>query len=147
MTYESDPAGLGVGKRYGPLHLGGMEGKRKTYGDTDEYVFDLTTEEIDASGAQSFSVPPYSEVVAIWYKVDDAFGTGDVIDITLGGNSILSGGTPVSVATAGIFDPALHATAANIQTGATAEALTIDTSGVDDGAVGSARVTVQIKQL
>ena len=147
MSYESDPAELGVGKRYGPLHLGGSNGKKGTGGSDDEVVFFVTTEELTADDAQAISIPPYSEVVSVWYKVDDAFGTGDAFDIDLGGNSILATGTPVSVAVAGIFDPALHATAGNIQTGATAEDLVIDTALIDNGALGSMKVVVTIKQL
>lgn len=145
MAYESDPAGLGVGKRYGPLHLGGSNGKKGTGGSDDEAVFFVTTEELTADDAQAISVPPYSEVVSVWYKVDDAFGTGDTFDIDLGGNSILAAAAPVSAA--GIFDPALNATAANIQTGATAEDLVLDTTLIDNGALGTAKIVVTIKQL
>lgn len=145
MSYESDPAGLGVGKRYGPLGLGGSNGKKNTGGSDDEVVFFVTTEELTADDAQVISVPPYSEVVSVWYKVDDAFGTGDTFAVTLGGNAITAAVN--SVATAGIFDPALHATAANIQTGATAEDLSLDTALIDDGALGTAKIVVTIKQL
>lgn len=145
MSYESDPAGLGVGKRYGPLNLGGSNGVKSTLGSDDEYVFFVTTEELSADAAQTFEVPPYSEVVSTWYKVDDAFGTGDTFALTLGGNVITAAVNPVSAA--GIFDPTIHATAANIQTGATAETLALDTALIDNGALGTAKIVVTIKQL
>ncbi len=145
MAYESDPGGLGVGKRYGPLNLGGSNGVKSTLGSDDEYVFFITSEELSADAAQTFNVPPFSEVVSTWYKVDDAFAAGDDFAITLGGNAITAAIMPVAVA--GIFDPTINATAANIQTGATSEVLALDTALISSGAVGSAKVVVTIKQL
>ncbi len=145
MAYETNPGGLGVGKRYGPLNLGGSNGKKNTTGSDDEAVFFVTTEELSADAAQVISVPPYSEVVSVWYKVDDAFGAGDTFALTLGGNVITAAVNPVSAA--GIFDPALHATAANIQTGATAEDLALDTALINDGALGTAKIVVTLKQV
>ena len=145
MSYESDPAGLGVGKRYGPLHLGGSNGKKGTFGSTDEYVFFVTSEELEADSAQTLTVPPYSEVIGVWVKVDDAFTTGDDLEVDLGGNPITAAIIPV--AAAGIFDPTLHATAANIQTGATSEVLSLDTALITGGVQGSCKIVVTIKQL
>lgn len=145
MTYEVNPAGLGVGKRYGPLNLGGSNGKKGTAGSDDEAVFFMATEELSADAAQVISVPPYSEVVSVWYKVDDAFGAGDTFAVTLGGNAITAAVNAVSAV--GIFSPALHATAANIQTGAASEDLVLDSTLVNDGALGTAKIVVTIKQL
>jgi len=145
MTYEVNPGGLGVGKRYGPLNLGGSNGKKGTFGSHDEAIFFITTEELSADAAQTIEVPPYSEIVSVWYKVSDAFGTGDTMAITLGGNPITAAVMPVSAA--GIFDPALHATAGNIQTGATPEVLSLDSALINDGALGVAKVVVTVKQI
>ncbi len=145
MAYESNPGGLGVGKRYGPLNLGGSNGKKSTSGSTDEVIFFITTEELSADAAQSIEVPPYSEVTSIWVKVDDAFGAGDTFLINLGGNTITAAAIPVSAA--GIFDPAINTTAGNIQTGAAAESMVLNTAQINDGALGTAKVVVTIKQL
>ncbi len=145
MSYESNPGGLGVGKRYGPLNLGGVIGKLSTFGRTDEVTFFVTTEELSSDAAQTISVPAYSEVVGVWVQVDDAFGALDTLSITLGGNAITAAAIPVSAA--GIFDPALHATAANIQTGAIAEDIALDTTLVDSGVLGSCKIVVEIKQV
>jgi hypothetical protein len=149
MAYESDPAGLGVGKRYGPLHLGGVQGAHKTYGAEGEAVFEISFEELDASAAQVVKLPPYAEVLEVHAEVKEVFGTGDTLDVLLDGTSVLNT-TKVDCATLGPQGPvALSATAGDYQVGATAEDLTIDVTLVDAGTpeTGFVKVLVKYKNL
>lgn len=149
MAYESDPAGLGVGKRYGPLHLGGVQGAQKTYGAINEAVFEISFEELSASAAQAVSLPPYAEVLEVHAEVKEVFGTGDTLDVTLNGTSVL-GATKVDCATLGPQGPvALSLTAADYQVGATAEDLAVDVTLVDAGTpeTGFVKVLVKYKNL
>lgn len=149
MTYSSDPAGLGVGKRYGPLNLGGMQGAKKSYGSENEAIFEITFNELDASGAQVIKVPAYSKVVDVTVTVSEVFGTGDVLDITLAGEVITE--APVSVAALGILKPALQSTDATHLVNNTTSAvdLTLDVSAIDAGTplTGKAKVSVVYEKL
>ncbi len=149
MAYESDPAGLGVGKRYGPLHLGGVQGAQKTYGAFTEVVFEVSFEELDASAAQVIKVPAYAEVIEVTAEVKEVFGALDTVDVTLDGNTVLDT-TKIDVATLGPQGPVtLTATTANLQVGATPEDLVLDVSLVDAGTpeTGFAKIMVRYRNL
>ncbi len=149
MSYVSDPAGLGVGKRYGPLHLGGVQGSKRTAGSDVEATFEISFEELDASAAQVIKVPAYSKVKDITVTVSEVFGTGDVLDITMAGNVITQ--APVSVAALGLLKPALQSTtAANLINNTTAAVdLVLDVSAIDAGTplTGEAKVVVTYEKL
>ena len=147
-TYESDPAGLGVGKRYGPLHLGGVQGAHKTYGNVGEAVFEVSFEELSASAAQAIKVPPYAQITEVTAEVKEVFGTGDTLDVKLAGTTVL-GVTKIDCATLGPQTQALSGTAAALQVGATAEDLTLDVTLVDAGTpeTGFVKVCVKYRNL
>ena len=99
--------------------------------------------------AQTISLPAYAEVLEVHAEVKEVFGTGDTLDVTLAGTSVL-GVTKVDVATLGPQGPvALSATAADYQVGATAEALAVDVTLVDAGTpeTGFVKVLVKYKNL
>ena len=144
MAYSSDPAGLGVGKRYGPLHLGGVQGKMKTYGNEGVAVFEISFEELSASAAQNVYLPPYAQVTEVTAEVKEVFGTGDTLDVKLAGTTVL-GVTKIDCATLGPQTQALTGTTADLQVGATAEALTIDTTLVDAGTPETGFIKVAVK--
>ena len=143
MSYESDPAGLSVGKRYGPLHLGGMQGAMKGEGALTDASFEITFDELDASAAQNIPIPAYSRVVAVYVEVEEVFGALDTLSPLLDGNAITL--AVVAVSALGSLAPALHGTDANLTTGATAENLTIDTALIDAGTplTGKCKVIVR----
>lgn len=149
MTYESDPAGLGVGKRYGPLGLGGMQGAHKTNGAYGEAIFEVTFDELDASGAQVVKLPAYAEIVEVSAEVKEVFGALDTCDVTLAGTSVL-GITKIDVATLGPQGSVgLSATAADYQVGATAEDLKVDVTLIDAGTpeTGKVKIVVRYRNL
>ena len=149
MTYVSDPAGLGVGKRYGPLHTGGMQGAKKGYGSDNEATFEISFDELAASAAQVIKVPAYSKIKDVTVTVSEVFGTGDVLDITMDGEVITE--APVSVAALGILKPALQSTDATHLVNNTTSAvdLVLDVSAIDAGTpeTGKAKVVVTYEKL
>jgi hypothetical protein len=149
MSYESNPAGLGVGKRYGPLHTGGMQGAKRTAGSENEATFEISFDELDASAAQVIKVPPYSQIVDVTVTVSEVFGTGDVLDITMAGEVITE--APVSVAALGILKPALQSTDVTHLVNNTTSAvdLVLDVSAIDAGTpeTGKAKVVVVYEKL
>ena len=147
MAYESDPAGLGVGKRYGPLHLGGMQGSKKGYGDEVTSTIEISFEELDASAAQVIKLPPYAKVTSCYVVVEEVFGTGDTLDVKLNGTSILS--AAIAVSALGVVEGSLAVAAADYTVGATAEDLVVDTTLIDAGTpeTGMAKVVVNYKAV
>lgn len=147
MAYSSDPAGLGVGKRYGPLHIGGMQGRKKSYGSEETVVIEISFDELDASAAQNIVLPPYAKVTSAYVVVEEAFGTGDTLDIDLAGTSILQAALAVSAL--GVVEGSLSLTADDYTVGATAENLVVDTALIDAGTpeTGLAKVVVTYKAV
>jgi hypothetical protein len=147
MSYESDPAGLGVGKRYGPLKLGGVQGAMKGYGKDVDAIFEVTFDELDASAAQVVKVPAYGKVTGVYVEVEEVFGTGDTLDVTLDGTSLLT--AELAVSALGIVEGSLSATAADLTAGATAEDLVVDVTNVDAGTpeTGKCKVVVTYKAV
>jgi len=149
MTYVSDPAGLGVGKRYGPLHTGGMQGAKKTDGSENEATFEISFDELDASAAQVIKVPAYSKITGVTVTVSEVFGTGDVLDITMAGEVITE--APVAVSALGILTPALQSTDVTHLVNNTTSAvdLVLDVSAIDAGTpeTGKAKIVVAYAKL
>jgi len=143
MSYETDPAGLGVGKRYGPLGLGGMQGAMRGADGVTTAVFEITFDELDASAAQAITVPPYSRIIATYVEVEEVFGTGDTFAPELNGTLITSAVIPVSAL--GNLVVANSVTDADLTTGATAETLLMDVALIDAGTplTGKAKCIVQ----
>jgi len=144
MTYVSDPAGLGVGKRYGPLNLGGVQGAMKGEGAYVDAIFEVTFDELDASGAQVLNLPAYAQIVEVTAEVEEVFGTGDTLDIKLDGTTVL-GVTKIAVSALGVILGGLSATAADYTVGAAAAELTIDVTLIDAGTPETGKVKVLVR--
>lgn len=85
MSYESNPAGLGVGKTYGPRSLGGYEGITK------EGAENVAVINYDVASGQVVYVPPGSVVL----EIDESNATGAVSAATVGAVDV-SSATPVA---------------------------------------------------
>jgi hypothetical protein len=88
-NYESDPAGLGVGKRYGTLDLGGMSGKVGTYGNDEEAIFEISAEE--SAVPLSIKLPSEALVTGAYLEVEEVFAATSGVTFQIG-----SGGTPIT---------------------------------------------------
>lgn len=88
-NYEQDPAGLGVGKRYGPLDLGGVGGKTCTAGNDEEAIFEISAEE----AAVPLEITLFSEslVTGAFLEVEEVFAASSTVVYQIG-----SGGTPAT---------------------------------------------------
>lgn len=142
MAYESNPAGLGISKRYGPLHLGSKGGV--TAGENGEFrwVVEVSAEELDASAFVSMKIPEgYARITAAYVEVEEAFGALDTVDILYDGATILS--APLAVSATGIVVGTLAVSVADGDT-----AFTIDTSLIDSGSTtGFAKVVVVLERI
>ena len=56
-TYESNPAGIGVGKRYGPLTVGGVAGELPNTGSQKELVWELAAGEMVTGVPMTLKLP------------------------------------------------------------------------------------------
>jgi len=144
-NYATNPAGLGVGKRYGPLNVGGIGGEMNSFGANREIVFELRAGETAAGLGFTLALPANFRVETIYYEVESAFAASSTCNIAIGGGAALTTPIPLSSAAA-ITSVALtgltntsSTTAMNIVFTANANAIASTT--------GSARVYVQFKAI
>jgi len=97
-TYAANPAGLGVGKRYGPLGVGGIGGEYVTSGANREIIFEITAGETQAGLGFTLPLPANYRVETIYFEVETAFAASSTCNVAIGGGAALT--TPISLATA-----------------------------------------------
>lgn len=145
MSYVSDPAGLGIGKRYGPLHLGSVGGV--TINANGEYMFvaEVTAEELAAVASISYTIPnSYAKIKEVYVEVEEAFGAGDTVDVLYDGSTVLD--APVAVSAVGLLKGVT--TVIGETTVEADTAVTIDASLIDSGsATGSIKVVVKLLRI
>lgn len=145
-TYESDPAGLGVGKRFGPLFLGGVAGVSN--GDSGQFVHvaEVTAEELSANSSISFKIPEGNALITgVWVEVDEAFPTAnDHVDVLYNGSTVLD--ADIDVDATGVFEGVTTIIGSTAVT--SANAITIDVTGIaGTPAAGSCKVITEFKRV
>ena len=156
-TYESDPnlwdgslnTGSAtptkadpVGKRYGAKDLGSVGGLVKGEGNFNEINVEIRKTEVASLADINLDLPPYSQITEIWCEVTEAFGTGDTFQPDMATLAITAAVVPVDAL--GIFPITVSATLGNLQSGATAEAFTIDGALLDDATTtGACKLVVR----
>lgn len=90
--YEADPAGLGVGKRYGPLNVGGTVGTYRGDGALREIVWEIAASEIVNGKPFQINLPANYRIVEVFYEVEEAFATDSTATV-----AVVDGGTGVTV--------------------------------------------------
>ena len=123
--YQVNPAGIGVGKRYGNLQVGTTDGVLTDSDDGLVAVIKLNCK--DVTGPHTISIPPNCKVIGIRESCKAAWSASKKALIKLNGNAIddATNNTPLGTTAGVISDVTLNATAANLQTGATAKNLTV----------------------
>ena len=143
-TYESDPAGIGVGKRYGPLAVGGVAGELPNTGSQKELVFELAADEIFASGL-TLNLPANYLIEALYLEVEEAFAASSTADLSVGGGAGLTTDFVLSTAAA-VTSIALTGLGNQTGTSAANIVLTPNANAIASG-TGKARVIVQYKSV
>lgn len=142
MAYDSDPAGLGVGKHYGVRQVGDVAGVIGGVNGVETAVFQLKAGDIAFLESQSVIVPPYSMVREVVVEVSEAFAASSTIDMDLGGVSILTAAADLTVV--GVSSETLTATAGDLVTDADYADMTADVNSSGAAStVGEAKVTVR----
>lgn len=96
-TYSSNPAGLGVGKRYGPIFAGGMSGAYRGEGSQREIIVELAAFETPTGAPLTVQIPDNYLVESIHLEVETAFASSSTVNLSIKGGAGLS--TPMSLAT------------------------------------------------
>ncbi len=96
-TYETNPAGLGIGKRYGALNRGGVSGVYRGEGSNREFIFELGAKEPLTGKVVTLPVVAGYVVTAIWVEVEEAFAASSTVNLSINGGVALT--TPISLAT------------------------------------------------
>lgn len=141
-SYEADPAGLGVGKRYGALHLGGVAGVTDGSNGTFSVVAEVSIEELAANASIDIRIPEgYAKIEDVLFEVEEAFPALDTLDVFYNGVTVLS--APVAVDTLGIATGTVSVSVINGDV-----PLTIDASGITATATaGFVKVIVSLKRV
>ena len=145
-TFETDPAGLGVGKTYGPqgLHATGVV---KTEGVLNEAVFELDVSVSALRATYELILPDFALVTGITTEVETAFvaTSGYTVKIGTGGTATAE----LSLATVGISDETFPGTMTPVKTGASNTdnlIITPDATAIAS-ATGKARIVVTFKKI
>lgn len=144
-NYESDPASLGVGKRYGPLNVGGLSGVFRGEGSQREIVWELTAQEVVNGKPFTVPLPANYLVEALYLEVEEAFAATSSADLSIDGGAGLT--TDLDLATAGALESVSLAGLANLSgTSAVDIVLTANAAAIAS-TTGNARVVVQYKAV
>jgi hypothetical protein len=86
--YESDPAGIGVGKTYGEVGVGGVSGVLKNEGSEYEVVVKLNAGELTRP-IETY-LPPYTKILSVTPVVKTALAGGVKIKVGASGTATTS---------------------------------------------------------
>ncbi len=94
-TYVANPAGIGVGKRYGPLNRGGVTGVYRGEGSNREFIFELGAGEPLTGKPVTIPVVAGYVIAAIWVEVETAFAASSTANLSINGGAGLT--TPIAL--------------------------------------------------
>lgn len=144
-TYASNPAGLGVGKRYGPLLAGGVSGVYKGEGSEREIIWELAAKELPNGVPFTVALPANYLVESIYVEVETAFAASSTVNLAIGGGVALT--TPISLATqAALASVALTGLTNLSATTASSIVLTANANALAS-TTGKARIVVRYKAV
>lgn len=104
MSYQSNPAGLGVGKTYGAKAVGGVDGEVLTSGMTKQVVLQLTAATIKDVYKSKIIHKGYI-VTKLTLDVEEAFAASSTMNFSIDGGDGLT--TALNLASKAISQPAL----------------------------------------
>lgn len=143
MTYVADPAGLGVGKTYGPQKLGGNAGVTGGANDDIQLVAQIRGDNLSENARIDIQIPDgYALITGVQAAITEAFTALDVIDVFYGGSTVMDGN--IAADTVGVVEGDLTIIGHTVVEPGTS--ITVDVSGLTAGA-GDARVSVDLKRV
>lgn len=142
MSYEADPAGLGVGKHFGRRYSGNVVGRVGGVDSIESVVIQIKAGDIASVEAALNKVPAYSTVKEVYLEVEEAFAATSTADVTLDGNTILTAAANIAAVGAGY--QTLTGTTANLTSPATVSDLKVNVSAAGEtSSTGKAKLTVR----
>jgi hypothetical protein len=144
-NYASNPAGLGVGKRYGALSVGGVAGTYRGEGSQREIIFELSAGEITNGVPFTVPLPADYLVQAILLEVETAFAASSTANIAINGGAALS--TPMSLATKAALANVALTGLANLSGTASVNLVLTGNANAIASTTGKARILVQYKAI
>lgn len=144
-TYSANPAGLGVGKRYGPLNKGGIVGVYQGEGSEREIIYELTAGEIVNGTPFTIPLPANYLVQAIFLEVETAFAASSTVNLTIGGGVALT--TPISLATQTALVNVALTGLTNLSSTSSQNVVLTGNANAIASTTGNARVLIQFKAI
>lgn len=103
MAFESNYAGIGVGKTFGVRDTGGVNGQVRTAGKEVQLTFEVTAATV--GDVYSSTILNDYIVTGLLLNVEEGFGSGATADISIDGGAGLT--TDLNLNTVGLTKPAL----------------------------------------
>lgn len=144
-TYAANPAGLGVGKRYGPLNVGGIGGAMNSFGANNELVFEIRAGETAAGLGYTIPLPANFRVETIYVEVETAFAASSTCNLSIGGGAALT--TPIALSSTGAITSVALTGLANTSSTTAMNIVFSANANTIASTTGSARVYVQYKAI
>lgn len=87
-VYEENPSGIGVGKRYGALNVGGTVGTYRGDGALREIVWEISALEVVNGKPFQINLPANYLIREAFYEVEEAFESGAEATVAIVGGGV-----------------------------------------------------------
>ncbi len=144
-NYEANPAGLGIGKRFGDRKVGGVVGSFVQNDAQREIVFDLAAHEPMSGVPMTVELPANYLVEEIYLEVETAFVSSSTANLSINGGGALS--TALALATAAPMAKVAITGLANLSGTSAVNIVLTGNSTAIGSATGKARVVVRYKAV
>jgi len=144
-NYETNPAGLGIGQRYGRRDVGGVSGTFPFEGSQREAVFELKSGEPLTGLPMTVNLPANYLVEEVYLEVEEAFAASSTANISINGGVGLT--TALVLSTAAALGQKAIAGLANLSGTAAVNIVLTGNAASVASATGQARVVVRFKAV
>lgn len=144
-TYESNPAGLGVGQRYGARTVGGVNGSFVHNDSQRQVVYDLSAKEPMVGVPMTAGLDGGYLVESIYVEVEAAFAASSTANLSINGGAGLS--TAISLSSATPLASRVLTGLANLSGVNDVNIVLTGNAAAIASSTGKARVVVQYKAV
>ncbi len=144
-VYESNPAGLGVGQRYGARTVGGVNGSFVQNDSQRQVVFDLAANEPMAGVPMTAELRSGYLIEEIYLEVETAFAATSTANLSINGGAGLS--TAISLVNVLPLTTIALTGLANLSATSTVNIVLTGSASAQASPTGKARVVVRYKEV
>lgn len=144
-NYEANPAGLGIGQRYGAREVGGTSGTFGFEGSQREAVYELEAGEPLTGVPMTVDLPANYVVETIYFEVEEAFAATSTANLSINGGAGLT--AAIALSTAGPLTSKAITGLGNLSGTAAVKMVLTGNAAAIASSTGRARVVVRFKAV